>query len=151
MFDVNKVTDKLGKPIDEGIKKMVLILNQIGFRTAMSCEGHKHSEGYTFPWVDIEAEPLKGWRDNEEKKKRWSQENLWQARRMITLLDEFYRERQLLFLGLMLSLDWRGIFGAFRLQSMEVRTLRILTKTEQEKKYQLCVKEMDDFIDFLKK
>jgi hypothetical protein len=37
---VNKTTDKLGRPIDEGIKELIVGLNIFGFQTTMSCFGH---------------------------------------------------------------------------------------------------------------
>lgn len=36
----DKITDKLGMPIDEEIKELVVSLNALGFRTSMSCYGH---------------------------------------------------------------------------------------------------------------
>lgn len=37
---VDTTTDKLGKPIDEEIKELIVGLNSFGFRTTMSCIGH---------------------------------------------------------------------------------------------------------------
>jgi len=39
-FDVDKITDLLGMPIEEGIKPLVVALNYKGFATTGSCEGH---------------------------------------------------------------------------------------------------------------
>lgn len=39
-FDVNRVTDRLGTPIDEKIKPLVTVLRTFGYETTQSCEGH---------------------------------------------------------------------------------------------------------------
>jgi metal-dependent amidase/aminoacylase/carboxypeptidase family protein len=49
---VDKITDRLGNPVDEGIKETVIVLNLLGFPTIMSCEGHlDHEYG---PWVNMQ-------------------------------------------------------------------------------------------------
>ncbi len=50
--EVDKLEDKLGKPIDPGIKKAVIYLNYLGFCTRMSCEGHT-DWGACYPSVSI--------------------------------------------------------------------------------------------------
>lgn len=37
---VFKITDKLGKPIDKGIREVIIYLNLLGVETTQSCEGH---------------------------------------------------------------------------------------------------------------
>lgn len=49
---VDKITDKLEKPVDEGIKETVIVLNLLGYTTVQSCEGHTE-RGVSGPWVDI--------------------------------------------------------------------------------------------------
>lgn len=49
---VDKITDKLGMPVDEGIKETVIVLNLLGFPTVQSCEGHTE-RGVCGPWVDM--------------------------------------------------------------------------------------------------
>jgi hypothetical protein len=52
---LNQITDKLGMPIDPGIKKTVVLLNLLGFRTVGSCGGHVDLNGGTLtPWIDIQ-------------------------------------------------------------------------------------------------
>lgn len=58
MFDVEKITDKLGEPVDEKVKPLVQNLNDYGIETTGSCQGHK-DHGEPFPWIDI-------WEDSEE-------------------------------------------------------------------------------------
>lgn len=58
--EIEGITDKLGKPIERGIKEMVIALNALGFETSGSCEGHikgiGEGENKFFnmpPWVDL--------------------------------------------------------------------------------------------------
>lgn len=52
---LNKITDKLGMPVDPSIKKTVVLLNLLGFRTTGSCAGHLGLDGGSLgPWVDIQ-------------------------------------------------------------------------------------------------
>lgn len=44
--------DALGKGIDPGIKKMIVALNLLNFKTEQSCEGHI-DWGRPYPWVSI--------------------------------------------------------------------------------------------------
>ena len=50
--EVDRITDGLGKPIEEGIKELVISLQMHGLRTEMSCEGHFDS-GRGYPWVMV--------------------------------------------------------------------------------------------------
>jgi hypothetical protein len=50
--EINKITDALGKEIDEGIKETVIAFNLLGIHTRQSCEGHL-DEGVAAPWIDI--------------------------------------------------------------------------------------------------
>src|SRR3712207_1504419 len=52
--EVNRITDRLGMPIDEGIKETVVALNVLGINTVASCEGH-FDRGTGAPWVAIGA------------------------------------------------------------------------------------------------
>ncbi|MEO8956286.1 MAG: hypothetical protein ABI465_17175 [Ktedonobacteraceae bacterium] len=57
---VARLTDALGKPIDDGIFETVVSLNVLGIHTTASCAGHL-DHGQAAPWVDIgdpEARPL---------------------------------------------------------------------------------------------
>ena len=53
--EVNSWTDALGLKIDPGIKKTVVVLNLLGFKTEQSCEGHI-DWGRLYPWVSITTE-----------------------------------------------------------------------------------------------
>lgn len=50
------IGDKLGMPIDQGIKRTVALLTLLGYDTKASCEGHLDpTHGTLGPWVDIRA------------------------------------------------------------------------------------------------
>lgn len=49
---VDNCRDKLGYPIESGIKPVVIGLNAHGINTTMSCEGHT-DRGRIYPWVDV--------------------------------------------------------------------------------------------------
>ena len=51
---VDKITDALGIPVDEGIKEAVVIFNAVGLYTSGSCEGHLN-HGLPAPWIDVKA------------------------------------------------------------------------------------------------
>lgn len=52
--EVDRITDRLGKPIDQGIRETVIALKANGFGTTSSCEGHL-DWGSGYPWVDVES------------------------------------------------------------------------------------------------
>jgi hypothetical protein len=49
--------DGLGMPIDEGIKKSVIVFNLLGFKTDASCEGHLNW-GCQHPWIDLSVKDI---------------------------------------------------------------------------------------------
>lgn len=52
---VDKVRDGMDHPIDPGIKEAVIVLNLLGFKTTMSCEGHADRPlAMPYPWVEIQ-------------------------------------------------------------------------------------------------
>lgn len=76
MEAVGRVTDRLGKPVDPGIRETVAVLNLLGLPTIQSCEGHVNDRGHGLPapWVDFA--PTSADRDP--------------IGRVQALLDEFY-------------------------------------------------------------
>lgn len=52
--EVDLLADKLGRPIDEKIKPLVIGLKYHGIKTTASCQGHT-DRGYPFPWVKVGA------------------------------------------------------------------------------------------------
>ncbi len=60
-----KITDKLGKKIDSGIKETVVAFLVNGFDTIGSCEGHV-DHGYPYAWIDVSRNPqLNGFKEEE--------------------------------------------------------------------------------------
>jgi len=43
-IDLDRVTDRLGRPIEPKIKPLLIVLNSKGYRTTASCEGHSLSD-----------------------------------------------------------------------------------------------------------
>ncbi len=154
LAEVNGITDRLGKGVDEKIKEPVAAFLVHKFPTSGSCEGHvaeegKDKHGLPFPWVKVCSTEPEGWRESEEKKKEWTIANVKEQQRMMGFLSEFYQGREtpsdarLTFHGI-------GAFGGFRVQSSGAEMMTLLSPEEQKKKLELYRKEMDDFAKFLK-
>jgi hypothetical protein len=171
---VDKLTDRLGNPVDEGIKETVIILNLLGFPTTMSCEGHAE-RAVGGPWVDMRPEGLEALRAQwdqaeracqtarEEKRPQEEMDRLYQALRearkemetpvfqlagrLMAYLIEFYQER-------MVPHDRRLILhnflAAFRLQSHGVFLQEIADVAQREAKLLEYQEEMRAFTTFLK-
>lgn len=105
--EVERIVDKLGKPVDPGIRESVVALRVLGISTSGSCEGHLHKQKSKAPWIDIgyvsqelrdrlkEAE--KAGKELDEKTKKWRlatwRRILQEQERLRALLDDFYRVR----------------------------------------------------------
>jgi len=59
--EIEAVTDRLGFPIEPGIKDVVVGLNLLGLNTTQSCEGHP-DRGMGAPWVEVAAPDEPVWR-----------------------------------------------------------------------------------------
>lgn len=157
MAEVNEITDRLGKGIDEKIKDAVTAFRAHEFTTSQSCEGHTGKEekhGASFPWIEIYTPEPKGWKEakgekKEEIEREWMVENLKQQQNMMGFLEEFYKERETSF-DARLIFDRIGAFGGFRVQSFGAEMMRLLPPEKQFKKFELYRKEMEDFAAFLK-
>lgn len=69
--EIDYTGDRLGYPIDEGIKETVVFLKALGIPTTSSCEGHSDN-GLPWPWVEIAAE--------NEPEERWeNQSSIFEA------------------------------------------------------------------------
>ncbi|MEK7586606.1 MAG: hypothetical protein AAB453_01925 [Patescibacteria group bacterium] len=154
LSEVNEIADSLGKGVDEKIKKTVAIFLAHEFTTSGSCEGHTIKDGETeyglpFPWVEVYAPEPEGWKESEEKQQEWMIENLSQQKKMMSFLEEFYKERTTPF-DARLTFEGIGAYGGFRVQSFGAEILAILTTEEQKLKLELYRNELDDFTEFLK-
>lgn len=135
MAEVEKITDSLGKGIDEKIKETVAAFLAHGFTTSASCEGHI-DHGLPYPWVEVYALEPVGWREAEDDRKKqleqeWRRKNLEQQLRMIAFLEEFYRERETPFDARLIP-NRIGAFGGFRVQSLGAKITEILSKEQRE-------------------
>ena len=75
------IGDKIGMPIDQGIKKTVALLNLLGFPTSGSCEGHVDVDhGLLTPWVDITPSNRK--RLKRSAKQLIAEFNLWRIKKV---------------------------------------------------------------------
>lgn len=146
---VNEIKDAKGEPVDPNIKEAVVAFNLLKFPTHASCEGHLRKEGASFPWVEVYAPEPEGWKENKEKQKQWTIENLKHRNRMMGVLEEFYKDRETPF-DARLSFSNIGIYGGFRIQSTGAEVMPLLSPEEQKEKRKIYRKEMDDFAKFLK-
>ncbi len=143
---VERITDGLGRRVDNGIKECVIALRMYGFPTSASCEGHLASHT---PWVEIYAPEPQGRAKKKEKEHMWRRENLKERKRMLEILKEFYQRRKVP-LDTMLYLERLGIFGGFIIQSMGAETIEMFPREKRKKKIREYRKEMDDFTRFLR-
>ena len=117
---IDKVCDTLTKPIEPGIKEIVIALNALNFTTIGSCEGHTDWSERA-PWISFEVRGTEKnrarasrafTRARNSEKKRASQEDLWKlytkahalqaeaskplrkkAQELAEYLDHFYADR----------------------------------------------------------
>jgi hypothetical protein len=99
--DVARMVDALGRPDDSGIRRTVVALRALGFRTRASGQGHL-DHGKKAPWIDIGTETKilrsdgkvaqASWRNSPELR-RSRDLNLEAQQRLIDLLERFYRGR----------------------------------------------------------
>ncbi len=152
--EVDHIVDGLGLGIDEKIKEPVTSLLAHEFPTNASCEGHIAEEnegrGLPYPWVEIYAPEPDGWEKSEEKQQEWTAENLKQRARMSDFLDEFYSQAENPDEA-QLTLEDKGIYGAFRLRSFGADAAESLDIEARKKKLELYRAEMNNFSQFMKK
>jgi hypothetical protein len=158
---INRITDRLGLGIDIGIKESIIALQVLGFTTTASCQGHL-DHGNAAPWVNIgekvprelliKKRELKGLlEENDAAKIRFiTKKNLKNQIRLMKLLDEFYRKREVSY-DVRLVLNRSGIYGETSLESTGERFQVIRSKAEQKEKLRQYRNEMKAFTDFLKK
>src|SRR6266849_4234763 len=108
---LDRVVDRLGQPIDQGIRDTVAVLNCLGFETEASCEGHVNAK-FKAPWIDISFIPgerrkqiREALRKSSDEERTHLEEALREAKRemlagaahLLSLLDEFYVQRSIPF------------------------------------------------------
>jgi hypothetical protein len=60
------LVDRLGCPIDSGIREAVVALNLLDFPTSQSCEGHL-DHGCSYPWIDFETGECPAWYEQAQE------------------------------------------------------------------------------------
>ncbi|HEU5382246.1 MAG TPA: hypothetical protein VFV38_43080 [Ktedonobacteraceae bacterium] len=118
-----RVTDKLGKRIDDGIFETVVCLNMLGISTTSSCEGHL-DWGTPYPWINIEPE-------------------IEQKYQLHRYLLQFYEERPIDFECILV---WHG----YKIRPQGAVFSPLLSSAEQERKLKMYQGEMAEFTAFLK-
>jgi hypothetical protein len=140
---VDKLADKLGMPVDPGIKELVVALQANNLETSGSCEGHIRENGdISIPWVAIEISGPEGWRDSETLQQQWREENLRLRILLEAALGGFYRNRKS---DYRLGIRPRGIYGATRLEPA-VGKKEVTAANLSEYQH-----ELNDFAEFLLK
>ena len=146
--EVEKITDKLGTPVDTGIKETVAIFRALGITTSSSCAGHKdEEEGYAIPYIQVYAPAPQGWKEDKQKQEQWKQANLKQREKLQPLLEEFNKSRKTI-QDARLYFRNIGLFGGFTVESIaKIKSSSIPEAIEMITAFQ---KEMSDFTSFLK-
>jgi len=172
---IDRTTDRIGCPIDEKIKEIVIVLNLLGFRTSASCEGHL-DEGLCYPWVafDVEQEGFEALdkelnvihqkiRNLEESEENLELDQLYARSRELFNLEQKYLLEESLPLCRLLEEFYHSspssyavkiipdltIFGNISIYSWDGEWQ--LIRQEEEKKAKLLEyrQEMEKFTDFL--
>jgi len=171
-----KTADGLGLGIDAGIIDTVVVFNLLGINTRQSCEGHL-DRGTRSPWIDLEAADVEGLekqaasafkiagkRDRQkapdeeldqlystahELRRKIKEKHLAGAKKMMTYLDEFYKDR-------IVPYDRRLIvnisgYGNSRIESQGAAFQEVSQVEQRRLKLAEYQEEMREFTDFLKK
>jgi len=145
-----KVTDGLGKPIEDDIKNIVIMLNAFKLLTRASCAGHLNKWSYGAPWVMVGSEsPIDqdSTTENDELRERIIQETSTMRARTVSLLEQFYKTHNVDY-SVMLHPDGGGYF--FRIKSIGLEEFNSLDDETRERLLPIYSKEMNDFADFLR-
>ncbi len=148
-----ELADRLGTPLDQGIIETVAGLNVHQIPTRQSCEGHD-DHGEALPWIDIETDEPSDWQDNETAKKAWMAANREQAKKVQSLLNQWYEQRlndgDRIDTNAMLTLRPKGIFGAVRLEPSPQSQISALTEDQRHAASAPSRQEMQRFTEFLR-
>lgn len=172
----SRMTDKLGRPIDAGIRETVIALNVLGIITRQSCEGHL-DHGTGAPWVDVistGAEILEQqvkeafhnaqqvseqqmvpqdqvhelYKEAHVLRRRAKAIHVETMKKLMDLLSAFYKDRQVPY-------DQRlviqtGSRGNYRMESQGAELQETAPQEIRQQKLQQYQEEMQVFTDFLK-
>lgn len=130
-------------PIDPKIMSAVIALRAWHFATTASCQGHL-SRGEPAPWIDIGVTPRPKTPAGEKQLRRT---NLHEQRRLLRLLDAFYRQH-ITETAVRLILTPFG-FG-FQITNQGAEIQRIVSPKRRRRVLQDFQREFQAFADFLK-
>lgn len=159
LTEINQITDKLGMPIDEGIKEIVALLQLNGINTTGSHEGK--IDRYPIPYVDIESpdiaeleEKFESLEDvDSEEGERLNHKilelNLIERKKLIPLLEEFYLDRTVPY---EVRLGITGLARGWSRLESNGADFQEVEKGEKAKKERLASfqEEIEEFKEFLK-
>jgi hypothetical protein len=153
---VDRITDKLGMPVDRKIKSVVAGLMALGFKTTSSCQGHL-DHGKKYPSVTIELDALpqtwgKGPPPDDITWREYCQKALSHTRptvkRLFDLIAEFYGDRAVhhdVRIGL------RGGLASLSMENSNAEMTQWLCDGGQEERLMEYQEEMLAFGEFLRK
>ncbi|MCX6737936.1 MAG: hypothetical protein NTY11_00760 [Candidatus Parcubacteria bacterium] len=147
---IEGITDKLGKPIEQGIKETVVMLNAFDIKTSQSCEGHFEEDQKTAPWVLIHPEEPQtdGWWGDEGLREKVVKESQGMRKKSMDLLAEFYKDRKVPYDAI---IGFKGVGYGFKIQSIGADIFETLDPKGQQEKLSAYKKEMGEFTAFLGK
>ncbi|MBU4512705.1 hypothetical protein KKD19_05735, partial [Patescibacteria group bacterium] len=147
--EVEKTKDRLGKPIEQGIKDTVVMLKAFKIEISQSCEGHIEKEEVSPPWIEIyPTEPEReDWTGDEELRSSVEKEGKEMRLKILNLLNEFYEQEKVPFDQM---LGFKNVGYGFRIQNNGAETLGLLDKKIQEEKVEIYKTEIERLTQFLK-
>ena len=152
---VERMTDKLGLGVDEGIKETIAVFLAMEIPTCSSCAGHSEEDRNIAPYVQIYTTPQDGWKNDKQKQMEWRQENLKYQQEVRTLLDDFYKNREVAN-DVRLDICPIGLYGGFNIKNKGayIPDLVKLPETNKNDAVRIIIKsyqkEFSDFTVFLK-
>ncbi|MBU3918948.1 hypothetical protein KKC63_03550 [Patescibacteria group bacterium] len=146
---VDKITDKLGMPIEDSIKETVVMFNAFNIRTSQSCEGHAEEDQKSAPWIMVQPRIPENeeWYEDKDTREKVIAQSRTMRKQLTDLLNLFYRERKTDFSDM---LGFSEVAYGFKLQSNGAEVFKGLDVGEAQEKLLAYRKEMKDFTDFLK-
>lgn len=150
--EVSNLKDQAGQHIDPGIQDTIVGLRAHEIPTWFSCSGHKDKPG-SFPYVDIysddsEVESDDYSEEKMEKKFQWIEENIKIQKKLISLLSDFYSNRETEYKYQLTLHTWIDT-ARVRLKSVGADLLKNMKKEEFEKELEVYQTEMKEFGEFL--
>ena len=157
---ISRLTDKLGRGLDDGIRDMVIALNAFGITTVQSCEGHR-DHGRPYPWITCasdeaknlfqqsgEANARKDYQEAQNLKHRAEVLQGVLQGRLVHLLTRFYAHRHVAQERMLIV--YARYPGTIILESQGAASLIGEASDAQERGLALCQEEMRAFAEFLK-